>query len=85
MQNNCMKKNNNKSDENSINPVLIGIMGGVLGAGIAVATAVAMKDEKNKERLKEVLMYIKDQALEYADTHKNHKGIKEGIKKLKSL
>lgn len=74
----------NKQDETkgSVNPVVAAVTGAVVGAGIAVAGAVALKDEKNREKVKEVLSNVKDQAMEYMEgmqkTAEDKKGEIEG-------
>lgn len=55
-------KNQNKDDKNKkkINPVMVAVTGAVVG--VAVAGALILKDEKNREKVKEVFTDAKDQA-----------------------
>ncbi len=57
--------NKRKQDDGNggINPIAAAITGAVVGAGVAVAGMVALKDEKNREKVKEVLTDVKDQAV----------------------
>lgn len=52
-----------------MNPVVMAVTGAVIGAGIAVAGvgAVALKDEKNRQKVKEALGSAKDQAVDYIE------------------
>lgn len=57
--------NQNKHDD-GISPAIAAVTGAVIGAGVAVA-AVAMQDEKNREKVKEVLSNVKDHAVGYVE------------------
>ena len=52
-----------------MSPVVMAVTGAVIGAGIAVAGvgAVALKDEKNRQKVKEVLDTAKDHAVDYIE------------------
>lgn len=58
--------NSKKQDEvkSGISPIAAAVTGAVIGAGIAVAGAVALKDEKNRDKVNEVLGNIKEQVHE---------------------
>ena len=63
-------KDQNKQDreKSSVNPIAAAVTGAVVGAGIAVAGAIALKDEKNREKVKEALNTVKDQARGYVES-----------------
>lgn len=65
MTNQNQKKHNEENGD--ISPVVAAITGVVIGAGVAIAGAVALKDEKNREKVKEVLTNVKDQAIGYVE------------------
>lgn len=50
-----------------VSPVAAAVTGAVVGAGVAVAGAVALKDKKNREKVKEVLTTVKEQAMNYIE------------------
>ncbi len=52
-----------------MSPVVMAVTGAVIGAGIAVAGvgAVALKDEKNRQKVKDVLDTAKDHAVDYIE------------------
>lgn len=60
-------QNNKKKDEvkSSFNPIVAAVTGAVVGASVAVVGAVALTDKKNREKVKEVLTNVKDQAAGY--------------------
>lgn len=62
-----------KQDEekNGINPVVAVITGAVIGAGVAVAGSVALKEEKNRDKVREMLSSAKNQAVSYVDGMQN--------------
>jgi gas vesicle protein len=53
--------------KSGFNPVAVAVTGAVVGAGVVVAGAAALKDKKNREKVKEVLTNIKDQAIDYME------------------
>lgn len=59
--------NQKKQDQGKggISPVVAAVTGAVVG--VAVAGALALKDEKNREKVKEVFTNVKDQAIEYME------------------
>lgn len=59
------KKQNEKKD--GFNPVVAAVTGAVVGAGVAIAGAVALRDEKNREKVKDVLTSAKDRAGDYME------------------
>lgn len=63
----------NKHDNgiNGINPVVAALAGAVAGAGVAIAGAVALNDEKNRDKVKEVLNNAKKQATTYVEDVKD--------------
>lgn len=64
-----MTQNKHAKESGGISPVVMAVTGAVIGAGIAVAGvgAVALKDEKNRQKVKEVLDSAKDQAVDYIE------------------
>ena len=71
-----------KTTHHGVNPVMAGVAGAVAGAGLAVAASTALKDEKNRQKVKQVLSNIKDHAQEYvADAEVNLKAKEEEAKK----
>ncbi len=73
----------NKKDEGSVIPAVIAVTGAVIGAGVvAVAGAIAMKDEKNREKVKEALDTVHDKASDFVDeVKKDSYAMKEGVEK----
>jgi len=71
---------NSKQKKRSNFSVIAGITGAVVGASAAVAGAFALKDKKNRDKVKEVLTNVKDQAIGYAE--KMQKEISTGKKKI---
>lgn len=62
------KKHQKKQDDkNTIGSVVAGIAGVAAVAGVAIAATMALKDEKSREKVKNVLINAKDQAREYAE------------------
>lgn len=59
-----------KPDEvkGGFSPVTSAITGAIIGAGVAVAGTMALKDEKNREKIKEMLTNAKDQAVDFMET-----------------
>ena len=59
--------NQKKQDENKtgVNPTIAAITGAVVGAGFAVAGAIALKDKKTRDKVKQTLTNVKDQAINY--------------------
>lgn len=67
-----------------VSSVAAAVTGAVVGAGVAVAGAVALKDKKNREKVKEVLTNMKDQAMSYMSdmqkaTNEKQEELKEKI------
>lgn len=64
-------QNYKKQDKGNggVNPVIAAVTGAIVGAGVAAAVAgtVALKDEKNRERVKEILTNAKDKAIGYVE------------------
>ena len=58
------KKTQNK-EKVGVNPIVAGVTGAVIGA--VAGAAVVLNDEKNREKVKDVLMNVKDQALSYIE------------------
>lgn len=79
--NNQKKQNEGK---NGINPVVAAVAGAVVGAGIAVA-GVALADEKNREKVKEVVTKAKNQTIGYVEDMQKQAQAKkrEGEEKVK--
>lgn len=65
MTNTNLKKQEEK--QSGLNPVAVAVTGAVVGAGIAIAGVVALKDEKNREKVKEALTNVKDRAENYIE------------------
>jgi hypothetical protein len=70
---NKKRQDNGKGD---VNPVAAAVTGAVFGAA-AVAGAVALKDKKNREKVKKVLINIKDHATRQMKDMQKH-GQKKG-------
>lgn len=66
-----MNKQNTKQTNGSISPVAAAITGAVVGAGMAVAGAMIMKDEKNREKVKDMLDNAKGQATKHLEKMHN--------------
>jgi hypothetical protein len=70
-----------KSQNNSINPVA----GAVVGAGMAVAGAMLLKDEKNREKVKDLLENAKGQATQHLEKLQSKANEKKGEVKTKAI
>ncbi len=72
-------KNQKKQDngKDRFNSIIAGVTGVVVGAGVAIAGVVALKDEKNRKKVKEALIDVKDQAIDYIEDKKDEKKKKE--------
>lgn len=70
--------NKKKQDKrkSGFNPVVAAVTGAVVGVGVAVAGAVALKDKKTREKVKQALTNVKNQATDYMEDKK--KQVKEG-------
>jgi predicted translin family RNA/ssDNA-binding protein len=55
--------------KNEMNTIATGVTGAVIGVGIAVAgaAAVVLQDKKSRDKVKKVLINVKDQALGYIE------------------
>lgn len=64
-----INQNQKKQDKEKggVNPVVAAVTGAVVGAGVAIAGAIALKDEKNRQKVKDVLTNAKDQAVGYME------------------
>jgi len=74
--------NKKKPDKrkSGIDTVAAAVTGAIVGAGVAVAGAVALKDKKNREKVKQVLNNVKDQAVGYMEKmQKDVKSKKGGV------
>lgn len=78
---------NQKKNENNkaIKSVAAGVAGALAVAGVAVAATMAMKDEKTREKVKKVLIDVKDKAIEYIDTLKTEPGNKKETNSIKKI
>jgi len=56
-----------KKEKNRINPLFAAITGAVVGAGVTVASIFTFKDKKNRQKVKKVLINVKDQAEKYVE------------------
>ena len=56
-----------------INPMVAAMTGAVVGAGVVVAMAgaVVLQDQKNRKKVKEVLVNAKDKAVDYIEGVQN--------------
>lgn len=75
-------KNQKKQDEGNggVNPVVAAVTGAVVGVGVAVA----MQDKKNREKVKEVLINAKDQAIGYIEDLQSQVQDKKGEVEMKN-
>lgn len=65
-----MNTQTNKKPEATISPVTAAIAGAVVGAGLGAAGAIALKDEQTRQKAKEMLSNVKDQANGYIEKAK---------------
>lgn len=70
-----MKKQ--KDNKNIINSVGAKVAGAAVIAGIAAAATIALQDKNNRNQLKETLIKVKDQAIDYVQDFKKEQGIDE--------
>jgi outer membrane murein-binding lipoprotein Lpp len=66
---NQKKQNEHKGGMGSM---VAAMTGAVVGAGIAIAGAVALKDEKNVQKIKEIMTNVKDQAVGHIEDIKKN-------------
>lgn len=62
-----------------------GVVGAVAIAGAAVAATVVLQDEKNRKKVKDALLTMKDQAKEYVETFKTDPNTKEAVEAVKKI
>ncbi len=75
---NMTNQNHKKKEEmGGVNSVVAAVTGVVVGAGVAVA-GVVLNDEKNRDKIKEVLTNVKDQAVGYMENVQNEAEDKKG-------
>ena len=74
-----------KNKKNAIGVLAAGVAGAVAIAGVAVAATIALKDEKTRKKVKEVLIDVKDQALDYAEKLQKDPQVVEGVQKIKKI
>lgn len=74
-------QNKNKiQKKDGVNPVVAAAAGVIVGAGVVAAGVVALNDEKNREKVKEVLANVKEQAKGYIeDIKKKEQAEKEEV------
>ncbi len=66
--------------KDGVNPVVAAAAGAIVGAGVAAAGVVALNDERNREKVKEVLANVKEQAKGYIeDIKKKEQAEKEEV------
>lgn len=56
-----------KTKQPEVHPVAIAISGAIFGAGAAIAGFMALRDEKNRQKVKKILVSTKDQISEYLE------------------
>lgn len=61
-----------------VNPVIAAVTGVVVGASVAIAGAVALNDEKNRQKVKKILVDVKDQVIGHVEDMKNQEQDKKG-------
>ena len=72
------KKQNNK--HLSTGSVIAGIAGAVAVTGVAVAATIALKDKKTRDKVKNALSGVKDQAMDYMEDAQDR--LREEVKKI---
>jgi hypothetical protein len=70
---------------NMVGTVAAGMAGAAVIAGAAVAATIALKDEKTREKIKNVLIDAKDQAIDYADTFRTKSNAKKGSNAIEKI
>ncbi len=73
-----------EDNKNIIGSVVAGVAGAVAIASIVAAT-MALKDEKTRKNVKNVLIDMKDHAIDYVDTLKTESNIGEEIRTIKEI
>lgn len=53
--------------ETGISPITAAITGAIIGAGIAIAGTVALENKKNRNKVKQVFINMRDQAVDYME------------------
>jgi len=66
-----MKNNDEKKQGEGVNPLAAGVAGAVIGAGVVVAGTAVFKNKKNREKVKDILVNAKGQAIEYIEDLRN--------------
>jgi shikimate 5-dehydrogenase len=64
-----INKRKQEKEKKDASAVVAGVTGAAIGIGIAVAgaAAVVLNDKKNRQKIKEVLTQVKDQAVNYME------------------
>jgi len=74
-----------RNKKNAIGVLAAGVAGAVALAGVAVAATAVLQDEKNRKKVKDALLTMKDQAKDYVETFKTDPHTKEAVKTLKKV
>lgn len=57
--------------KNGLDQIAAAVTGAIVGAGVAVAGVIALKDEKNRNKVKNALIDAKNQAVDYIEDIRN--------------
>lgn len=80
--NTTQKRDNNK---NATSTIVTEVAGAVAIAGAAVAATMALKDKKTRERVKQVMTDVRDQAIDYIETLKTESNTGEAAHTVKKI
>jgi len=69
MTNHSQKTQNEQ--KNGLDQITAAVTGAIVGAGVAVAGVIALKDEKNRNKVKQVFIDAKNQAVGYIEDIRN--------------
>ena len=69
MTNHSQKTQNEQ--KNGLDQITAAVTGAIVGAGVAVAGVIALKDEKNRNKVKQALIDVKGQAIDYIENIRN--------------
>lgn len=57
--------------KNGLDQIAAAVTGAIVGAGVAFAGVIALKDEKNRNKVKNALIDVKNQAVGYIEDIRN--------------
>ena len=80
-----IRKEKQDKNKNIIGSVVKGVTEAVVIAGVAAVATMALKDGKTRKKVKNALLNVKDQAIDYAETLKTESNINKAARMIKKI